>query len=92
MLLIALLVIFAVIRPALKALAPRTTPSSSADGQNAAANRLSATVENDVALPPPPGITESAAAIGRQQEIMKLAKENPATVANVVRTWVKSEA
>jgi flagellar M-ring protein FliF len=92
MLLIAVLVIFAVIRPALKALAPRATPTPSGDVPKAAAGRLSATVENDVALPAPPGITESAAAIGRQQEIMKLAKENPATVANVVRTWVKSEA
>jgi len=90
LLVIAMLVIFAVIRPALKALAPKPPPAPPAVEKEQ--NRLSTTVENEVALPAPPGVTDQATAVNRQEEIMKLAKDNPATVANVVRNWVNNES
>jgi len=82
LLLMALIVIFTVIRPAMKQMAPKAT----------AAGRLNQTVQNDVALPAPPSVAEQMAAVGTNDEILRLARENPATVANVVRTWVSKES
>jgi flagellar M-ring protein FliF len=76
--LLGLLAIFGVIRPALKKAPPR-------EGA-ARAGGTSAVVGGDVALPPPTAAT--AALPGPSEDVMRLARENPATVANVVRAWV----
>jgi flagellar M-ring protein FliF len=84
LLLLALTVIFAVVRPALRSLAPIGPRASGG-------SLLSTTVQNDVALPAPPNVAASSTAIGSPEAVMKLAKENPAAVASVVRSWVGSE-
>jgi flagellar M-ring protein FliF len=84
LLLLALTVIFTVVRPALRSLAPGGLRASGGP-------LLSTTVQNDVALPAPPTVAASSTAIGGPDAVMKLAKENPAAVASVVRSWVGSE-
>jgi flagellar M-ring protein FliF len=86
LLLLAMIVIFAAVRPSLKALANRPPPM-----------RLNETVRNDLALPPPGGPGAAAGAIEGtvlpalpkpNEEVLKMARDNPAVVANVVRNWV----
>jgi flagellar M-ring protein FliF len=74
--LLGLLAIFGVIRPALRKLPP-PAPRPGA----------TAVVADDIALPPPNRITAIG---GPSDEVMRLARENPATVANVVRGWVNT--
>ncbi|MFM1990332.1 MAG: flagellar M-ring protein FliF [Pseudomonadota bacterium] len=74
--LLGLMAIFMVIRPALK------RPPAPPAGTRAGASKV---VADDVALPPP---TAGAQLPGPSEEVMRLARENPATVANVVRAWV----
>jgi flagellar M-ring protein FliF len=75
--LLGLLAIFGVIRPALRKLpAPPPRPGATA-----------VVADDDIALPPPNKI---AAIGGPSDEVMRLARENPATVANVVRGWVNT--
>jgi flagellar M-ring protein FliF len=84
--LVALLVLFGMIRPAMKAaLAPPAPPAPGA--------QLNAVVDDDNALPegrvpalPAPKTNEHLEAA------RALAKENPAAVANIVRGWVSGEA
>ncbi len=88
--LVALLVFFGMIRPAVKAAtAPPPAPAPGA--------QLDAVVDDDNALP---GATEAGALAAlpapRSHEHLDtaraLAKENPAIVANIVRGWVNGEA
>ncbi|MBN9430373.1 MAG: flagellar M-ring protein FliF [Burkholderiales bacterium] len=90
---LALIVIFTLIRPAMKTMA--RSPAQPA---------LKARVDDTLDLPAPHG--GSAGALGapgtagalpapdsnRQADILRHARENPATVANVVRNWIGSEA
>lgn len=79
---LALIVIFTLIRPVLKAFArPR----------GATGARLAAQVDDPLQLPEP-GTTPPAVAPVRQEEILRIARENPAAVASVVRNWVGSTA
>jgi flagellar M-ring protein FliF len=73
--LLGLVAIFGVIRPALKRVptAPR--------------GRV---VADDLTLPPPSGAAGQRAVADSNEEAMRLARENPATVANVVRSWVNA--
>jgi flagellar M-ring protein FliF len=73
--LLGLVAIFGVIRPALKRVptAPR--------------GRV---VADDLTLPPPTGATGPRAGADSNEEARRLARENPATVANVVRSWVNA--
>lgn len=78
---LALIVIFALIRPALKAAArpPR-------------ASTLTEQVDDPLQLPelePTPKALPNARV--RHDEILQTARENPATVANIVRSWVSAE-
>jgi flagellar M-ring protein FliF len=74
--LLGLLAIFGVIRPALKRMPlPPPRPGSGS----------STVVANDVALPPP---IDPNALSGPAEAALKLARDNPSTVANVVRGWV----
>jgi flagellar M-ring protein FliF len=78
LLLLGLLAIFGIIRPALKA--SRTPPPAAG---------LSTVVANEVSLPPPtPGALPSG---GPQEDLIRMARDNPGTVANVVRSWVNNE-
>ena len=77
LILLGLLAIFGVVRPALKRpVAPPVAPRSA-----------SAVVANDVALPAPSAATLPG---GPQEDLIRLARDNPATVANVVRNWVNA--
>jgi len=67
--------IFGVVRPALRkpALPPRAPAS--------------ATVADPVELPPPPAIALGAL-VEANEPALQLARNNPSTVADVVRRWV----
>jgi flagellar M-ring protein FliF len=82
LLVLALVVVFGVIRPAMKSMAPRLPAGG--------APRLSATVENEVALPAP-AVPQQGTVVGGPDAVLKLAKDNPAAVATVVRNWVSKE-
>ena len=86
--LVALIIVFGLVRPALKM------------GRSASPNRqLTATVQDPLSLPEPqaaaagaPGpallATPTSGPQAQLEDIRQLARQNPATVANVVRTWV----
>jgi flagellar M-ring protein FliF len=93
--LVALGLIFGVIRPAVKqALTP---PPPSADEQKSDATALSAVVDDVQELPGAEGQTELPALEAPKENAKleaarKLARENPNAVANIVRDWVNGEA
>jgi flagellar M-ring protein FliF len=80
--LLALVVFFGLIRPALKAvLAPRLpTPGANLN-----------VVSDDVLAPPPPRVLEAPKVTEQLAGARMLAKENPAAVASIVRGWVSGE-
>jgi flagellar M-ring protein FliF len=77
--LLGLMAILFVIRPALKK--PPPPPPGA---------RATAVVADDVALPPPTASTPFGQLSGASEEVIRMARENPATVANVVRSWVST--
>jgi len=81
--LLGMIVIFALIRPVLKALARPPAPAS----------KLAERVDDALQLPVP-GVaaTQAAQANMRQEDILKIARDNPAAVATVVRSWVATES
>lgn len=89
--LLALLIIFGVVRPALKAAAPQPEPVPALDAK----------VDDPEVLPPLPdqaGGTSSVpmlaapVASDKLEAARMLARENPGAVANIVRTWVNKDA
>lgn len=80
LLLLGLATILMVIRPALRGLRSAQAGSKS---------RLQQVVADDVSLPTP----ESKPALGspRDTDVLQLARENPGTVASVIRGWVANE-
>jgi len=74
---LGLIVIFGMIRPALRK-PPAPEPARTG---------ASTVVANDVALPAPSAVAVPG---GPQEDLIRLARENPATVANVVRGWVNA--
>ena len=82
--LLGLLALFGVIKPALKRPAP--LPGSPASGGT------SAVVGDDIALPAPlaAGMNPIQLPGGPPENLVQLARDNPATVANVVRSWVNA--
>jgi flagellar M-ring protein FliF len=74
---LGLIVIFGMIRPALRK-PPAPEPARTG---------ASTVVANDVALPAPSSVAVPG---GPQEDLIRLARENPATVANVVRGWVNA--
>jgi len=87
--LVALVIVFSLIRPAMTAmLAPAVPPPGS---------RLDETVDGNPALPGPDRRPTEALALGgpraneRLDAVRALAKENPAAVAQIVRGWVNGE-
>jgi flagellar M-ring protein FliF len=77
--LLGLLAIFGVIRPALK----KAPAALGGVGANA-----SAIVADDIRLPPPGSSPQPGALPSPGDDVMRMARDNPATVANVVRAWV----
>jgi flagellar M-ring protein FliF len=88
--LVAVLLILAVVRPALKAAMVAPAP----------ARKVDAVVDGSEVLPPlaegegSPGIPLLAAPMNsnKLEAVRQLAKDNPAAVANIVRGWVTKEA
>lgn len=80
--LVALMIVFGFVRPALKAAMP--APAARSHGLNVVA-------DNPVALPGAPvaPMLEAPRASAHLQGARAIAKENPAAVANIVRGWVK---
>lgn len=74
--LLGVLTIFGVIRPALKAI-PKPPPLPAPEPPAALVDE---TVEDEIALPPP-----------RHPQVLQMARENPAAVASVVKTWVNKD-
>lgn len=91
--LVALVLTFGLVRPAVKA---ATTPATPPEGA-AVGTRLDAVVADDEKLPAIEGAAEVASledarASSKLVQARKLAKDNPAAVANIVRNWVSGEA
>lgn len=85
--LVALIALFGFVRPALKA---ATTPPPPAPG-----SQLDAVVADEEKLPlpePEAAALEAPGASDKLEAARRLAKENPAAVANIMRSWVNPEA
>jgi flagellar M-ring protein FliF len=80
--LLALVVFFGLIRPALKAVFAQTVPAPGANLN---------VVSDDVLAPPPPRVLEAPKVTEQLAGARMLAKENPAAVASIVRGWVSGE-
>ncbi len=79
---LALIVIFAFIRPALKA-AARAQPR---------AHAVAAQVDDPLQLPEPASAPKALpAGSSRSEDVLKTARDNPGMVANVVRDWIASD-
>jgi flagellar M-ring protein FliF len=81
--LVAMIVFFGLIRPALKAL---LAPPAPVPGAN-----LNVVADDDI-LPAAPKVLEPPRVTEQLQGARQLAKENPAAVASIVRGWVSGEA
>lgn len=91
--LVALALIFGVIRPTLKdVFAPPPPPPSEDEAKLA---QLDAVVDDVPALPDETAgipLLESTAVNGKLEAARQLARDNPAAVANIMREWVTGEA
>jgi flagellar M-ring protein FliF len=77
--LLVLAVLFGVVRPVLKAMEPPPKP------------QLDAVLDDELELPPPEPIKKGPRIQERQlEEARKLARENPAAVAGIVKAWMGS--
>jgi flagellar M-ring protein FliF len=76
--LLGLLILFLVVRPAMKQINAQTPKPA----------LVNQAINNEVGLPPP-GNTAPAGL--SNAEVLRLAREDPAMVANVVRTWVNKD-
>lgn len=87
--LVALGLIFGVIKPALK-------PAVVLEPADKRGNQLDAVVDDDAALPGPDGARLPALEPPREnhklEQARQLARDNPAAVANIMREWVSGEA
>jgi flagellar M-ring protein FliF len=85
--LVALMILFGLVKPALKAATEVVSPVA------APGNNVNVVADEAVALP---GATTPMLEAPRNDERLAgaraIAKENPAAVANIVRGWVKGEA
>lgn len=83
--LVALAVVFGLVRPALKTVAPAPAPRGS---------QLAAVVGDDPNDPSPPALPalEAPRTGDKLERVRQLAKDNPVAVAGIVRGWVSGEA
>jgi len=87
--LVALIAVFGLVRPALKAAFP--PPAEQKD--DTATNQLSVVEDEQLALGGPGGLPALEAPISNDKLVRarQLAKENPVAVANIMRAWVNGE-
>jgi flagellar M-ring protein FliF len=87
--LVALGIVFGVLRPALRSAAPDKAAAAAAPGQ-----QLEAVVDDPVALPGAEGLPalEAPATSQKLTQARELAKQNPQAVASIVRGWVNGES
>jgi flagellar M-ring protein FliF len=86
--LVALVIIFTLVRPAVKAaIAPPPPPAPEVGGQ------VNEVVDGEAALPGADALPalEAPKSNDKLEAARKLAKENPAAVANILRGWVNGE-
>jgi flagellar M-ring protein FliF len=76
-----LLIVFALVRPALQAAAKPAPPASA---------RLHMVADEPLQATAP--ALEAPRSIAQLDDARAIAKQNPAAVANIVRTWVKGES
>ncbi len=94
--LLGLITIFKVIRPALKSISDARAlppPATNAE-QDSPGSLVDAVVEDQIELPPPPdvqGLGEPPVDFKRNDDVLKLARENPMAVAHIVREWMAAE-
>ncbi len=81
LLVLGLATILMVIRPALRTLRTTATPNP--------AGRLQQVVGDDISLPTPDA--RPMLAPNQNADVLQLARDNPGTVANVIRGWVANE-
>jgi flagellar M-ring protein FliF len=84
--LVAMVIVFKLIRPALTAmLAPPPPPPPG--------SQLDEIVENEIQppAPPPPPLLQPPGENPRLEAARAMARQNPAAVANIVRGWVNGE-
>ena len=89
--LVALVIVFALVRPAIKAAMPQPVEVVNKG------NQVDEVVDDDAALPALPGAgavpaLEAPQSNQRLEAVRRLAKDNPQAVANIVRGWVNGEA
>jgi len=82
---LGLITIFGVIRPALK-------PVPQLAGPGGAQGQLNETVQDDLSLPSPHDSADPAAraTAANTEQMLKIARDDPAAVAHVIRTWIGS--
>lgn len=90
--LVALIAVFGMVRPAIRAAYPPPAPPEELEAA-AAANQLNAVEDEQHALPGPGGLPALEAPLSNDklERARILAKENPLAVANIVRAWVNGE-
>ncbi|TXH47547.1 MAG: flagellar basal body M-ring protein FliF [Burkholderiaceae bacterium] len=99
--LVALVIAFGVVRPAVKALNPPPPEDKAEDGKDEKGNALNAVVDGEEVLPGLDGPVDAngeplilAGPVPPSAQLdaaRRLAKESPITVANVVRGWINKE-
>jgi len=93
MTLVALLLVFAVIRPALKKPVPEPTPEELA-AQAAAEAGLDAVVDDEVEMPADSAellAIENAKMEEKLVDARQLVRDNPVAVANILKSWMSGE-
>ncbi|MBQ1763213.1 MAG: flagellar M-ring protein FliF, partial [Aquincola sp.] len=86
--LVALIIVFGLVRPALKAARPPEPEPEEATAQ------LDAVADDPLALPGSEELValEAPKSIEKLEQARQLARENPLVVANIVRSWMSGEA
>jgi flagellar M-ring protein FliF len=88
---VALALVFGVLRPALK---PALPPAADGDKDGTAKPQLEAVVDDPLALPGADGqplALEAPKPNKQLEDARALAKENPQAVANILRGWVNGD-
>ena len=94
-LLLAGLVMAGVIRPAIKALGQPTQGGANTRAPVAQLDALESDVPerpNVASLASPTGMAQPTAAENQLEDARKLTRDNPAAVANIIKTWINGEA
>ncbi|MFO1296816.1 MAG: flagellar M-ring protein FliF C-terminal domain-containing protein [Rubrivivax sp.] len=87
--LLGLIIVFALIKPALKAMFAPPAPPPGAQLNEVVGGGDGPTLDGNPLAPP---LLEGSASQQRLEAARRLAKDNPAAVANIVRGWVNGEA